>query len=122
MHKSQSIIVRACNDARFGSESCKGEVKRMADYREELLDVCSFKTKDVIELQNAFNIAFPKTDAYMEYAKGMLHIYLRQLDVAKYRNFIDSLTIDVELKENAFGIVDRIGSYGIRGSKRAGPR
>lgn len=90
----------------------------MADYREELLDVCSFKTKDVIELQNAFNIAFPKTDAYMEYAKGMLHIYLRQLDVAKYRNFIDSLTIDVELKENAFGIVDRIGSYGIRGSKR----
>ena len=90
----------------------------MADYREELLDVCSFKSEDILELQNAFNNSFPKTDAYMEYVDDRLHIFLCQLDVTKYRDFIDALSINETLKENAFEIVNKIGSYGLRGSKR----
>ena len=90
----------------------------MADYREELLDVCSFKSEDILELQNAFNNSFPKTDAYMEYVDDRLHFFLCQLDVTKYRVFIDALSINETLKENAFEIVNKIGSYGLRGSKR----
>lgn len=90
----------------------------MTDYREELLDVRAFPTEDVIRLQNAFHAEFPKTDACMEYADGTLRFLLCQLDVIKYRDFIEALEIDGALKQAAFEIVNKIGSYGIRGSKR----
>lgn len=90
----------------------------MADYREELLDVRAFPTEDVIRLQNAFHAEFPKADACMEYADGTLRFLLCQLDVIKYRDFIEALEIDGALKQAAFDIVNKIGSYGIRGSKR----
>ena len=90
----------------------------MTDYREELLDVRAFPTEDVIRLQNAFHAEFPKADACMEYADGTLRFLLCQLDVIKYRDFIEALEIDGALKQAAFEIVNKIGSYGIRGSKR----
>lgn len=90
----------------------------MTDYHEELLDVRAFPTEDVIRLQNAFHAEFPKADACMEYADGTLRFLLCQLDVIKYRDFIEALEIDGALKQAAFEIVNKIGSYGIRGSKR----
>ena len=90
----------------------------MADYREELLDICADDAEDVIRLQTAFHAAFPKTDAYMEFADGTLHIFLCQLDMKKYRAFLDGFAADAALKEQVYEIVNRIGSYGIRGSKR----
>ena len=84
----------------------------MTDYREELLDVRAFPTEDVIRLQNAFHAEFPKADACMEYADGTLRFLLCQLDVIKYRDFIEALEIDGALKQAAFEIVNKIGEVG----------
>lgn len=90
----------------------------MADYREEVLDVTAYPVDDCERLQEAFNAHFPSGDAYMDFANGALHIYLCQLDIIKYRDLLSGLKIDESLKDAAFQIVNKIGSYGVKGGKR----
>ena len=90
----------------------------MADYRDELLDVSAYAAEECVQLQEAFNTHFPVSDAYMALNGGELHIYLHQLDMVKYKEFIDSLQLDEALKSAAFDVVDKIGSYGLHSSKR----
>ena len=90
----------------------------MAEYRDEILDVSLFDDNECKQLKDAFNAAFPKTDAYMSMEDGALTIHLCQLDMVKYRDFMSALGINESLKEAAFEIVNKIGSYGLRGSKR----
>lgn len=90
----------------------------MADYRDELLDVSAYAAEECVQLQEAFNTHFPVSDAYMDLNGGELHIYLHQLDMVKYKEFIDSLQLDGALKSAAFDAVDKIGSYGLHSSKR----
>lgn len=90
----------------------------MAEYRDEILDVSSFDDNECEQLKDAFNAAFPKTDAYMSMEDGALTIHLCQLDMVKYRDFMSALGFNESLKEAAFEIVNKIGSYGLRGSKR----
>lgn len=90
----------------------------MADYRDELLDVSAYAAEECVQLQEAFNTHFPVSDAYMSLNGGELHIYLHQLDMVKYKEFIDSLQLDGALKSAAFDAVDKIGSYGLHSSKR----
>ena len=90
----------------------------MADYREEILDVSSFPIEESERLVYAFNYKFPKKDAYMFLEGPSLHIKLYQLDMTKYREFLDGLDISTELAEQVYDIIDSIGSYGINGNKR----
>lgn len=90
----------------------------MTDYREEIIDVSEFQESDYNGLVAEFNSHFPKTDAYMALDETVLHIMLNQLDMLKYREFLDSLHIDPILTDAAFEAVNKIGSYGLRGSKR----
>ena len=95
-----------------------GRVKKMVDYRKEILDVSSFPVEECLKLVNAFNKNFPKKDAYMFLNEESLHIMLKQLDMIKYREFLDGLNISTDLTNKAFDIIDSIGSYGLKGSKR----
>ena len=95
-----------------------GKVKKMVDYRKEILDVSSFPVEECLKLVNAFNKNFPKKDAYMFLNEESLHIMLKQLDMIKYREFLDGLNISTDLTNKAFDIIDSIGSYGLKGSKR----
>ena len=90
----------------------------MVDYRKEILDVSSFPVEECLKLVNAFNKNFPKKDAYMFLNEESLHIMLKQLDMIKYREFLDGLNISTDLTNKAFDIIDSIGSYGLKGSKR----
>ncbi len=90
----------------------------MTDYREEIIDISEFQESDYNVLAREFNSHFPKTDAFMTLDKTTLHIMLNQLDIIKYREFLDALNIDPVLTDAAFDVVNRIGSYGLRGSKR----
>ena len=90
----------------------------MVDYRKEILDVSSYPVEECLKLVNAFNKNFPKKDAYMFLNEESLHIMLKQLDMIKYREFLDGLNISTDLTNKAFDIIDSIGSYGLKGSKR----
>jgi len=90
----------------------------MAKYRKEILDVSSFPLDDCRELVAAFNSTFPKKDAYMVLEESAIHIMLIQLDMVKYREFLDGLSISEDLIKEAFDVINSIGSYGLKGSKR----
>src|SRR5690606_26199548 len=90
----------------------------MAKYRKEILDVSSFPLDDCRELVAAFNSTFPKKDAYMALEESAIHIMLIQLDMVKYREFLDGLSISEDLIKEAFDVINSIGSYGLKGSKR----
>ena len=90
----------------------------MANYREKILDVSHFLTEECLELVNAFNKEFPKKDAYMSLDGSTLQIMLMQLDMEKYRDLLDGLDISKDLINEAYDMVDSIGSYGLNGNKR----
>ena len=90
----------------------------MAEYRDETLNVSLYDNEECEQLKDAFNSAFPKTDAFMSIENGSLTIHLCQLDMVKFREFLSTLGINDALKDVAFEIVNKIGSYGLRGSKR----
>ncbi|MGI6706274.1 MAG: DNA-methyltransferase [Clostridia bacterium] len=90
----------------------------MAKYREEILDVSSFPIEECLGLVSAFNNKFPKKDAYMYLDGSSLHIMLIQLDIVKYREFLNGLSVSKDLINKAFDIINSIGSYGLNGSKR----
>jgi len=90
----------------------------MADYREEILDVSSYPIEECIELVNAFNNRFSKKDAYMFLDGSSLHFMLAQLNIAKYRKFLDGLSISTDLINKIFDVVNSIGSYGLKRNKR----
>ncbi len=90
----------------------------MADYRDEILDISAFGNAPVEALVSEFNSTFPKKDAYMEVDESGLHIMLCRLDMKHYEKFLNTLSISKELTTAAFDIVNKIGSYGIKGSKR----
>ena len=90
----------------------------MITYRNEKLNVSLYGNDECKLLKNAFNVAFPKTDAYMNLKEETLNINLYQLDMIKYREFMTTLDISDSLKNAAFEIVDKIGSYGLKGNKR----
>ena len=94
------------------------EDNKMADYREKILDVSSFPIEECLELVNAFNKKFPKKDAYMFLNESSIHIMLIQLDMVKYREFLDEFDISSGLTDKAFDIINSIGSYGLNGNKR----
>lgn len=94
------------------------EKMKMPDYIEKIVDVSSFPVDDCLGLVNAFNNKFPKKDAYMSLEGTSLHIMLIQLDMVKYREFLDRLSISTDLIDKVFDIVNSIGSYGLKGSKR----
>ena len=81
----------------------------MTDYRDETLDVSSFAIDDCEQLLKSFNIHL---------VDGILHIYLCQLDISKFEEFLALLEIDKALKDAVFNVINNIGSYGLRGSKR----
>jgi len=90
----------------------------LVGYREEILDVSSFKVEECQKLVYAFNYKFPQKDAYMFLEGSLLHIMLIQLDMTKYRELLDCLDISRDLADKAFDIIDSIGSYGLNGNKR----
>ena len=90
----------------------------MTNYRDEILDVSTYPAQDCAALQAAFNTSFPFTDAYMKLDGTTLHIMISQLNMKKYRQFLDGLTVHVGLRDSAYDIVNKIGSYGVKGSKR----
>ncbi len=98
--------------------AAKEETFHMANYRDERLDVSAYTATDIDTLISAFHLAFPSKDAYMELDGSTLHIMLCQLDMKRYEQFLRSLSISEELTTAAFEIVNKIGSYGVKGSKR----
>lgn len=90
----------------------------MDSYREELLDVSLYQASEVEAVVDAINTNFAKSDIYAFYENNELHIMLQQLDMFKYRDVLMSLPISNTLIEAAFNVVDKIGSYGLKGSKR----
>ena len=90
----------------------------MAEYRQEVLNISDYSLADCEKMASAFHKTFSVKDAYMRIENGMLHLMLAQLDVKKYREFLDGLSIDRALSDAAFDLVDKIGSYGLRGKKR----
>ena len=90
----------------------------MADYREEILDVSPYPDDRCIVLIDGFNAHFSKKDAYMFRDASGLHIMLAQLDLVKFRAFLDSVDAPAALLDSAFDIVNKIGSYGVKGNKR----
>lgn len=90
----------------------------MAEYRDESLDISAFSAEECAKLVDLFNAKFPKGDAYMSLDGTHLHIMLIQLDINKYREFLDKSEIAADLSTAVFAAVDNIGSYGLRGSKR----
>lgn len=90
----------------------------MSNYREEVLDISSFPREDCLQLVDSFNNKFPSKDAYMFIEDPLLHIKLVQLDMLKYRGFLDELEVPPMLRDNVFNLVNSIGSYGIKGKKR----
>ncbi len=93
----------------------------MITYRDETMDVSCFELKSVELLINEFNTNYPPEDAFMKLEGLTLHIMLHQLDIRKYRHFLNALDISPELANAAFETVDSIGSYGIKGGKRLFP-
>lgn len=90
----------------------------MINYKTEVLDVSSIPSADCQTLIQEFNLAFPAKDSFMSIENQSLSINLVQLDMKKYKLFLDKLNISSILKQNAFEIINNIGSYGLRGSKR----
>ena len=90
----------------------------MTKYRNEILNISSFSLEDCQKLADAFNNYFPINDAYMNIEGNNLHVMLYKLDMAKYHDLLQSIAIDAKLLEKAFDIVDKIHSYGVKGSKR----
>lgn len=90
----------------------------MIDYKKEILDISSIPSSDCNALVQAFNATFPEKDSYMSIEDHALHINLIQLDMKKYKVFLDELNVSPILKKSAFEIINNIGSYGLRGSKR----
>lgn len=90
----------------------------MENYRDEELNILDSQFKDCEELVNLFNNKFPSKDAFMRLEEHVLHIMLSQLDMIKYREFLDSTHLDDNLITSAFDVVNKIGSYGIKGGKR----
>lgn len=91
----------------------------MTNYRTEVIDISSIPSTDCNMLVQAFNGTFPMKESYMSIENQSLHINLNQLDMKKYKNFLDELNVSPVLKQNAFDIINNIGSYGLRGSKRS---
>lgn len=90
----------------------------MNEYREEILNVSMYENTECAFLTDSFNNFFLKKDAYMLLDEKGLHIFLVQLDIKKYKAFLEDLNIDKSLAKDCFEIVDNIGSYGVRGGKR----
>lgn len=90
----------------------------MNEYREEILDVSPFSKEDALMLETSFNKSFSEQDGHLEYKNSNLYFKLIQLDMKKYKAMLDSLTISEELKSSAYLLIDNIGSYGLKGSKR----
>ena len=90
----------------------------MAEYRDEILNVSEYPSAECTALVEAFNNTFPEKDAYIVLEESELHIMLCQLDMKKYREFLDGLSLNRELTESVYTVVNKIGSYGIRRGKR----
>lgn len=90
----------------------------MKECRIELLDVSAFPEEDVQSLIAAVNRSFPETDILFASEPPHIKMQLIQLDMVKYRAALDAVPVDGALKDAAFGIIDKIGSYGVKGKKR----
>ena len=71
---NNTIIMRICQPEKKQwplQVMMTGRVKKMVDYRKEILDVSSFPVEECLKLVNAFNKNFPKKDAYMFLNEGI---------------------------------------------------
>lgn len=90
----------------------------MKECRIELLDVSAFSEEDVLTLIAAVNQSFSENDVRFAFEPPNIKMSLFQLDMVKYRAALDAVSVDEALKDAAFGIIDQIGSYGVKGKKR----
>ena len=90
----------------------------MNDCRIELLDVSAFSEIEVMLLVSTVNKKLSENDIRLEFESPNIKFSLVQLDMMKYKAILDELTIDADLKSQAFAIIDDIGSYGLKGKKR----
>ena len=90
----------------------------MENYRDEAINIEDYPIEDCKELVSLFNNKFPNKDVFMKLEDNVLHIMLSQVDMIKYREFLDSTHLNENLVTSVFDVVNRIGSYGIKGGKR----
>lgn len=87
-------------------------------YRTEKLDVSAFNPADVTAMAAAVNEKFAKQEICMEADGAALLVHVNTLDVLAYGDFLRELKLPENLKNAAYEIIDRIGSYGVKGGKR----
>lgn len=90
----------------------------MNDCRIEILDVSPYSDKDVSVLISSVNNAFPESDVKFEFKDPNIKISLIGLDMVKYKAVLNDIPVDGALKDAAYNIIDKIGSYGLKGKKR----
>lgn len=90
----------------------------MDTYRDEQLDISAFDEAEAMALAERFNAHIQKRDAYAYIEGSALHFMLKQLDMDKYEAMLAALAVSDALKKAAYCVIDRIGSYGIKESKR----
>lgn len=88
------------------------------EYRTEKLDISAYDISDALAMADAVNRKFSKQDIYMEVIDKTLFVSVNTLDVIGYGNFLRELELPEGLKDAAFDIINRIGSYGLKGGKR----
>ena len=69
----------------------------MENYRDEALNIVDYPIEDCKELVSLFNNKFPNKDAFMKLEDNVLHIMLSQVDMIKYREFLDSTHLNETL-------------------------
>ena len=88
------------------------------EFKEIKLDITTFDNKDIRGFVEIISNSFSKNDLQLFIEGNELIYHLYQLDVNKFHDVIYSTDYSVELKEQIFEIVNKIGSYGVKGSKR----
>lgn len=90
----------------------------MDSAKRKVLKAYNYEMSDIILLIDAISEAFPKSDFEAALENDEIVFLLIQLDVKKYGELLHRLNIDQKLKEDAYAVVDSIGSYGVKGGKR----
>lgn len=94
------------------------------DYKKVIIDIGRPITEKEREIIDEIQKKFSKTDFFFTVEENTVVLYLRAMDVAKFKNEIfnllkrDGLTLENTIFPFIIDKIEGIGSYGIRGSKR----